>query len=305
MVEFLCKTYRTRAMIIDIMQDSTFHYEEAFSRNIGLITEEEQNKLRNSTVAIPGMGGVGGIHLISLVRQGFEHFKIADLDLYEMKNMNRQFGARPDTVGRPKVEVMREEALKINPNCQIEVFTDGVNAGNIDRFLEGVDIAIDAIDIFQVDAYRLFFKEAKKRGVPVVFAAPIGFGAAFFVFDEKSPDFDTYFNVDDATPYYEKLAHFLLGLMPSMLQRAYMSEANVSLKEKRGPSSVGSVDICAGVVTITVLKILLKKGKVKALPYYHQFDVMRNKYVIKRLWFGNKNPLQKIKIFIAKRKYLQ
>lgn len=284
---------------------TSFQYEEAFSRNIGLLTEAEQQKLRECTIAIPGMGGVGGIHFISLVRQGFERFKIADIDAYEMKNMNRQFGARMDTVGRKKIEVMREEALKINPNCQIELYEQGVTPENIDQFLAGVDLAVDAIDIFEVETYRMFFNAAHEKRIPVIFAAPIGFSTAFLIFMPDSPSFDEYFNVRESTPYNDKLLHFLLGLVPSMLQRQYMNESNVALKEHRGPSSVGSVNLCAGVVTINAVKILLGKGKVKAVPYYHQFDAMRDKYVVKRLWFGNRNPIQRLKMFVAKRKYFK
>lgn len=62
---------------------------------------------------------------------------------------------------------------------------------------------------------------------------------------------------------------------------------------------MGSVNLCAGIATIYAVKILLKKGRVKAVPYYHQFDVMREKYVVKKLWFGNHNPIQKIKMRLA------
>ena len=64
------------------MVASHFNRDEAFTRNIGLLTIEEQERLRDFTIAIPGMGGVGGANLISLVRQGFEIFKIADLVVY-------------------------------------------------------------------------------------------------------------------------------------------------------------------------------------------------------------------------------
>ncbi len=283
--------------------DEVLDYDEAFMRNIGLVSREEQARIREFTIAIPGMGGVGGTHLISLVRQGFEKFKIADIDEFETKNMNRQFGARPDTVGRPKVDVMREEALKVNPNCEIEVFNQGVNRENVGKFLEGVDLAVDSVDIFEVDTHQLFCTAAQERGIPVVFAAPIGFGAVFITYDPNGPSFSDYFHIDKDMPYNDKLARFLMGSIPSMLQRTYMLPDNVSLKEQRGPSSIGSVNICSGIMVINTLKILLKRGEVKSLPHYHQFDVMRNKYVVKRLWFGNRNPIQRLKIFIAKRMY--
>lgn len=276
----------------------SFNYEDAFSRNIGLLTTDEQALLKTFTIAIPGMGGAGGSHLISLVRQGFERFKIADLDEYELKNFNRQYGARLDTVGRPKVDVMREEALKINPNCQFEVYTNGISEHNIDDFLSSVDLSIDGIDAFSVDTRRLFINTSLAKKIPVITAGPIGFGTAFLIFKPEGPSFDEYLAITDQTPYETKLISFFLGLAPKLLQRTYMKGTN--LEEKRGPSSIGAINLCAGVVAIYALKILLGKGRVRAVPYYHQFDVMREKYVSRRLWMYNRNPLQRLKLKLAK-----
>ncbi len=108
---------------------------EAFSRNIGLLTQAEEDKLANATVAIPGMGGVGGVHLITMTRTGVGKFHIADFDAYNPVNINRQFGARVPDFGRPKMEVMKEQALSINPYLEIKEFREGINASNIDDFL--------------------------------------------------------------------------------------------------------------------------------------------------------------------------
>lgn len=70
-----------------------FNYEEAFSRNLGWITEREREILRHKTVAIAGMGGVGGAHALTLARLGICHFHISDMDHFELANFNRQAGA--------------------------------------------------------------------------------------------------------------------------------------------------------------------------------------------------------------------
>ncbi|MCA9358401.1 ThiF family adenylyltransferase [Candidatus Kaiserbacteria bacterium] len=278
--------------------ETKFNYQEAFLRNIGLVSEAEQQKIASAVVAIPGMGGGGGSNLIALVRQGFQKFKIADLDTYELKNFNRQYGARMDTLGRSKVDVMKEEVLKINPQCQIEVFSDGINETNIAHFLDGVDLSVDALDAFAVDTRRLFFNQSLQRNIPVITAGPIGFGSAFLIFMPGGPNFDDYFAIHDGMSYQKKLVSFLVGLVPALLQRPYMKKTN--LEEKRGPSSMGSINIGAGIVAIYAVKVLLRKGVIRAVPYYHQFDVMRDKYVVKRLWFGNRNPIQRLKIAIAR-----
>lgn len=284
------------AILVLMSTDMSFSYEDAFSRNQGLITPEEQERIRHFTVAIPGMGGVGGAHLISCVRQGFEKFKIADFDTYELKNFNRQYGARLDTIGRSKVEVMREAALGINPQCSFETYTE-ITKENIDAFLHGVDLVIDSLDAFQIEARRLLFMEAHARKIPVITAGPIGFGTAFLIFMPGGPSFDRYFDIHDRMTTDAKLVAFFVGLVPSLLQRSYMR--GTSIKERKGPSSIGSINLCAGVAGIYALKILLKKGKVRAVPYYHQYDVMQERYVCRKLRWGNRGLFQRLKIHLA------
>jgi tRNA A37 threonylcarbamoyladenosine dehydratase len=65
---------------------------------------------------------------------------------------------------------MKEEALKINPDCKIQLFDEGINKDNINKFLDGVDLSIDALDLFVPKARRLFFNESHKKGIPVITA---------------------------------------------------------------------------------------------------------------------------------------
>ena len=80
--------------------DSGFDYDVAFSRNIGWVTEAEQQRLRSCRVAVGGLGGVGGSHLLTLARLGIGAFTITDLDTFDWANMNRQAGAMASTIGR-------------------------------------------------------------------------------------------------------------------------------------------------------------------------------------------------------------
>src|SRR3954470_494893 len=105
---------------------NSFHYEQAFSRNIGWVTPAEQALLRGKTIAIAGMGGVGGVHLLTLARLGVANFHIADLDSFELANFNRQVGAMVSTLGQPKVEVLAGMARDINPEIRIAQFPAGV-----------------------------------------------------------------------------------------------------------------------------------------------------------------------------------
>ncbi len=76
-------------------QPPFFSYDEAFSRNIGWVTRPEQQALRGRRVAIAGLGGVGGSHLLTLARLGIGHFTIADFDRFALANFNNRKGAWP------------------------------------------------------------------------------------------------------------------------------------------------------------------------------------------------------------------
>lgn len=155
---------------------SAFNYDEAFSRNLGVVSPDQHQRLCNATVAIAGMG-VGGDYLISLVRAGVGGFHLAEFDEFELVNFNRQYGANMGTIGRRKLDVMVEYALQINPALRIKTFPEGISTGNIDAFLAGVDLAIDAVDAFAVDMHPLLINAASARGLATVAAVPLGLGA--------------------------------------------------------------------------------------------------------------------------------
>ena len=113
---------------------TTFDYHTAFSRNIGWVTPAEQERLRRSRIAIAGMGGVGGSHLLTLTRLGVGRFHLADFDSFAVENFNRQAGANLQTVGRPKLDALCEMALAINPELQIGRFPEGVRPEAAEEF---------------------------------------------------------------------------------------------------------------------------------------------------------------------------
>jgi hypothetical protein len=153
--------------------DLDWSYTEAFSRQRGLVSAAEQERLRNARVAIAGLGGVGGVHLATLARLGIGSFHIADPDSYELANFNRQHGATVETLGRSKAEVMAERARAINPEVRLRVFDQPITPANVARFLDGVDVLVDGIDFFALDARRLLFREARRRGLWAITAGPM------------------------------------------------------------------------------------------------------------------------------------
>lgn len=279
---------------------NNFDYHQAFSRNIGWVTQKEQEILSAKRVAIAGLGGVGGNHLLTLIRLGIANFHIADFDKFDIVNFNRQVGANINTIGKSKVEVMTTLAQEINPEIKIKTFENGVDDSSIEEFLSGVDIYIDSLDFFAFDARKLLFSACYKKGIPAVTVAPLGMGAALINFLPNKMSFEEYFCLDECSTD-EKAIRFLIGLAPALLQRAYLADpSTVNLSTGKGPSTFMACQLCAGIAATEALKILLNRGKVFSAPYGIQFDAYRNKLVHTWRPGGNKNLLQRLTIFIAK-----
>lgn len=278
-----------------------FDYATAFSRNLGLIDPQEQEVLRRSRVAVAGLGGVGGVHLVTLARMGIGRFRIADFDTFELHNFNRQAGAFMSTLDRPKTEVMRQMVLDINPEAEVEVYPQGLTRDNVAAYLDGVDVALDGLDFTAVDVRELFYAEAWRRGIPVVAVGPVGASAASLVFMPGGMTWHDYFAMDLARNDFERYVLFIVGTAPAALHMPYVDRRHVDLAAKRGPSLALAVQLCAGIAAAEVLKLLLKRGRVRAAPWYQQYDAYRGRLAVGRLPWGNRGPLQRLKFLLAKR----
>jgi len=278
-----------------------FNYEQAFSRNIGWLTIQEQQKLRRCRVAIAGAGGVGGIHLLTLSRLGVGNFNIADFDTFEIHNFNRQSGAMMSTIDQEKVKVMRSMALDINPELDIKVYEQGINESNVDDFLAGVDIYVDSLDFFALNARKMVFKRCYEMNIPVVTAAPLGMGCAYLAFLPGKMSYEQYFRFEGKSEQ-DQYIQFLIGLSPGMLQQGYLVEQSaLDFDAKKGPSTPMAVNLCAGIAGTNVVKILLQRGDVLCAPRGLHFDAFRNKMVKTHCRFGNNGLKQRLLFRLAKR----
>jgi molybdopterin/thiamine biosynthesis adenylyltransferase len=280
--------------------DRESFFTKAFARNLGLISFAEQQQLREAKIAIAGLGGVGGQHLLALVRSGIGRFHLADLDSFDVVNINRQVGAKKSTFGQSKLAVMVEEALDINPYLEIKKFGAGICHDNLDEFLEGVDLVVDGLDFFEIDIRRALFNRARERGIHVITAGPIGFGVGLLVFaPDRGMSFDEYFNIHDDTTTHQKYMSLALGVAPRLSFVRYIDSDSVSFDSHAGPSAGLSCLLCAGVVASEALKILLRRGPVAAAPHYRQFDAYLHRYYRGYLPWGNRNPLQRLKLYFC------
>jgi molybdopterin/thiamine biosynthesis adenylyltransferase len=279
-----------------------FDYTAAFSRNIGWTLPDEQQLLRQKKVAIAGCGGVGCIHTLTLARLGIGRFALSDFDQFGIENFNRQVGATMQTIGKNKLDVTSAMLHDINPEIEISSFPDGISAQNVDQFLQGVDLYVDSLDFFAIEARIAVFAACHRLGIPAITAAPLGMGTAFLCFMPGQMSFEEYFGMNGVSQS-EQYLRFYLGLAPASLQSSYLVKPDmVNFAEKRGPSTIVGCTLSAGVAAAYAAKILLKRGDLVCAPKGMQFDGYRNKF--KKTWMplGHRNPWFNIKLAIAKRK---
>ena len=144
-----------------------------FSRTETLIGKEGIEKLKKSKVAVFGIGGVGSFVVEGLARAGIENLIIVDFDKYDITNINRQLGALHSTIGKYKVDVMKERILDINPNAKVKIvkefFGPNSNKNIIDK---SIDYIVDAVD--NVTAKIELVVKANEFEIPIISAMGTG-----------------------------------------------------------------------------------------------------------------------------------
>ncbi len=119
-----------------------------FARTELILGSEALDILKKSRVAVFGLGGVGGMAAEALARSGIGHFLLIDFDVVSLTNLNRQVIALHSTLGKPKVQVMKERILDINPEAQVETRQEKYTPERGDSFFSlNIDYVVDAIDM--------------------------------------------------------------------------------------------------------------------------------------------------------------
>lgn len=256
-----------------------FAREVLFCRMVGILTPAQLDELAGKTVAVAGAGGVGFTHAEALVRMGVGKIKISDFDTFGPENMGRQFGCTVHTVGRSKVEVLRERLNSINPALIVEQF-GALAQDNVSDFLDGVDAVCDGMDYFHIEPHRALNREARRRRIPVAVSGPVGFGASLHYFDADHMSFDEYFDLRDDHSDLQNMRNWGLGLGPANLYRHYMNDRHVDFENRSGSVVSVSCLLCTTLSGNVVLGRLLGRDMFfKPVPFVYQIDMMAGKFV--------------------------
>lgn len=256
----------------------SYNYDEAFSRNLGILTPSDMSIIKKTKVGIAGMGGSGSNYLLALTRLGFENFVIADPDIYEIANINRQAGADTTSFGKNKVAVMKEMALKINPNLVIDSIEEGFSDKTSDRFFKDTNIVIDAIDFLRMDLHQMLHDESQARGIySICGGSPFGFGVSLTVFGPNTLTFNQAFNILNDDDLLTRMKKFFKGMTSGGLPYAYLDEKLTNLPDKIEDVYISSVSpslyLATAMASSEVLFTILNKRSPMLVPNVLQIDL--------------------------------
>lgn len=168
---------------------------EQFTRNLGIMSEEDIIKLHETTISIAGCGCIGGFSAELLVRMGIGKVIIADPDTFDVSNINRQCAATHLTAGMLKVEALKAHLLAINPDLEIVVYSKGVNEENVGDFVYEADYVIDAIDYFCLPEAVALHRAARQKGLHIITAVALGFGASVLTYSPNGMKLEDYLGI--------------------------------------------------------------------------------------------------------------
>lgn len=161
-------------------------YQERVDRNIGIISIWEQYQLKNKVVAIAGCGGMGGYLGILLARLGIKEIRLADPEVFDVSNLNRQFGAGVPTIGKSKAMETARMIHSTIPDVEIVVYPMGIRSEVVDEFVYGCDVVVDEIEIWEYEAPILLHQASRNANIPIFSCNTAGFGTHLFLFTKDS-----------------------------------------------------------------------------------------------------------------------
>ncbi len=279
-----------------VLESRDNHYTKMTDRNIGIISPEEQKQIADIVIAQAGLGGNADV-TITLAQMGFQHFKIADPDAYDISNLNRQLGAKMSTMSRNKAVVLAEDVLEINPHAEVKTYPEGITWDNVEEFVEGVDIVLDGLDVSVMHLRKRMFDLARERGIPVITCPAIGWGVGIAIFDpERSPSFGEFFGdiPDDIASkdwqrFIENYAVHFLSSKPVGIDIALGKKRT---RDGKPPAIAASCRLNAALVSAAVFGYLFDKGNIPVVPTTLHIDLLggrmtstgpKKRWIVKRL----------------------
>lgn len=257
-----------------------FNYLDLFRRNIGILSEGDQNKIKDSRVAVLGCGGGSDIAR-QMVLTGFTNFILADYDAVDYHNLNRQFYFRKD-IGKNKALALSENLKMINPDIKTEVWEKLVTVNNVKEAVEKSDFIVDAIppEVALKEEIVLNRELRKHKGKYQLYFMDIVWGTKVLVFSKNSQTMEEFIGLKPNCDLSE-----VDGLSLADLTKPYMEKASSEMERVGGmmyrqelsyfPQMAVTVSLAASVITSLCIFLVTEK-KIHFAPHVYNIDYYRD-----------------------------
>lgn len=258
-------------------------YDDFIQRNIGFITQAEQDKLKNSTVAIFGIGGLGGVISEVLCRCGIGHFKLIDPDIIDASNLNRHVFGFQNNVGQKKIDIAENFLKQINPEVIVDKF-ERESKDNLDVILKDVNCAVLAAD--KIEACLEISRKSYHLNIPLVegWAIPTG---NVRVYTNTTPSLEDVYGLPTKGKEVAELSadeieqlnlHMLMTLTGiEGIEDFYSEEAKARIAQGINPSFAPFVWFTSVLMTIETIKVLLQWDNIALAPRWSLYDPINHK----------------------------
>lgn len=242
--------------------------EERYCRNRIYVKESEQEAIKKYRILLGG-AGIGSIIAECALRFGFENITIVDGDKVELSNLNRQNYEESD-LGHYKAERLAHRLLRINPEAKIDFHTCYINKDNVEEFIKGHDVAINALD-FKSDIPFIFDKLCQKSDIPVLH--PYNFGWAGFLAVVKPKGFKLSLLSHTPEGFEVKMAQYVSKYSSFWnISRPWLDQVIDSFKEEKGTQPAPQLSIGSWIAAgfcVNVMYNLVTGKEVKTFPKFY------------------------------------
>ena len=231
-------------------------YWEMLTRQMPLVSEEEQEKFKNAKVTVIGCGGIGGLTIEMLARMGVGELVLVDEDAFDLSNLNRQTLSTHENLGQPKSEVAERRVREIKPYVNVTSYSEHVDETNIDKLIMDSRIVIDALD--NVLARVIVSRKAMEYKIPFIHGAIHGTMGQITTFLPNTKGYEEMFN--------------LPSLGKELTDDVVESLKNVTTGP---PPVIGPVpNLVSCLQAMEAYKIITGLGKVTVSPKLLNFDLL-------------------------------
>lgn len=254
-------------------------YEPApsYVRNLGFFCLDEQERLGNAIIAIGGGGGDGGEIARLLVRTGIGcgpqgEIRLADPEVFEIENINRQTACTRETLGRNKAEAVGELLKRINPDINLRVYNEGVTQENVVDFVQGATLVVDETAYERHELAVMLGRACAPRGIPITMGMNIGFGGIVTTMHpdgipfEKQLGFKPNQSIEEIAAQHVPVSRWAPYLPYKYGDFRVLSE--VAEGRKPAPSVASGLEVTASITTNQIMWNILAGRNHRPMPTY-------------------------------------